>query len=133
MTDAWARLNAASSMPMLNRAIRQTYPPGSTFKIVTAAAALDERVVTDADAATDTPSPYVLPGTRTTLPNEARGCENASLADAIRVSCNTVMAHLGVESRPGGDGGDGGEVRLQRLRAAHSVRGGEEQLRHGPE
>lgn len=82
---------------MLNRAIRQTYPPGSTFKIVTAAAALDERVVTDADAATDTPSPYVLPGTRTTLPNEARGCENASLADAIRVSCNTVMAHLGVE------------------------------------
>lgn len=97
MTDAWARLNAAGSMPMLNRAIRQTYPPGSTFKIVTAAAALDERVVTDADAATDTPSPYVLPGTRTTLPNEARGCENASLADAIRVSCNTVMAHLGVE------------------------------------
>lgn len=97
VTDAWARLNAAGSMPMLNRAIRQTYPPGSTFKIVTAAAALDERVVTDADAATDTPSPYVLPGTRTTLPNEARGCENASLADAIRVSCNTAMAHLGVE------------------------------------
>ncbi|MEW1610864.1 MULTISPECIES: penicillin-binding transpeptidase domain-containing protein [unclassified Streptomyces] len=97
VTDAWARLNAATSLPMLNRAIRQTYPPGSTFKIVTAAAALDARVVTDADAPTDTPSPYVLPNTRTTLPNEATGCEEASLADAIRVSCNTVMAHLGVE------------------------------------
>lgn len=81
---------------MLNRAIRQTYPPGSAFKIVTAAAALDADVVTDPDDETDTPSPYVLPGTSTTLPNEAEGCEDASLAEAIRVSCNTVMAELGV-------------------------------------
>ncbi|GGY78590.1 peptidoglycan D,D-transpeptidase FtsI family protein [Streptomyces nitrosporeus] len=97
VTGAWAELNAAASRPMLNRAIRQTYPPGSAFKIVTAAAALDAGVVTDPDAATDTPSPYVLPGTTTTLPDEARGCEEASLAEAIRVSCNTVMAHLGVQ------------------------------------
>ncbi|ORT61380.1 penicillin-binding transpeptidase domain-containing protein [Streptomyces sp. CB03238] len=94
---AWKRLNAAVDQPMLNRALRQTYPPGSTFKIVTAAAAMDAGIVTDVDAPTGTPDPYLLPGTRTALPNEAKGCGNASLAYAIRWSCNTVMAHLGVK------------------------------------
>ncbi|MER6999227.1 penicillin-binding transpeptidase domain-containing protein [Streptomyces sp. NPDC000410] len=97
VTAAWKRLGGAASRPMLNRAIRQTYPPGSAFKIVTAAAALEARVVTDPDARTDTPDPYVLPGTRTRLPNPVKGCKNASLVYAVRFSCNTVMANLGVK------------------------------------
>lgn len=95
--DAWKRLNTSPNQPMLARPIRQTYPPGSTFKIVTAAAALDAGVVTDVDAPTDTPDPFVLPGTRQVLPNEATGCADASLAYAIQWSCNTVMAGLGVK------------------------------------
>jgi len=94
---SWARLNADPDKPMLNRAVRQTYPPGSTFKVVTAAAALDAGVVTDLDAATRSPDPFRLPGTSTTLTNEGDGCADAPLRSAFEWSCNTVFAKLGVD------------------------------------
>ncbi|CAM5469461.1 putative Penicillin-binding protein A [Streptomyces afghaniensis 772] len=94
---AWTRLNADRDRPMLNRAVRQTYPPGSTFKVVTAAAALDAGVVRALGAPTDSPDPYTPPGTRTRLTNASRGCRDASLREAFTLSCNTVFAKLGVE------------------------------------
>ena len=99
---------------MLNRAMRQTYPPGSTFKIVTAAAALDAGVVTDVDEPTDTPDPYLLPGTSTMLPNAATGCGDASLADAVQWSCNTVIAQARRGGRAGRTWRPRRTVRLQR-------------------
>ncbi|MBM7172532.1 penicillin-binding protein 2 [Streptomyces sp. G44] len=101
VAKAWVRLNGASEKPMLNRAIRQTYPPGSTFKVVTAAAALDSGAVTDPDAPTRSPDPYTLPGTLTRLTNEVEGCADASLRFAFRWSCNTVFAKLGVDTGRG--------------------------------
>lgn len=98
VTGAWAGLNADPDKPMLNRALSQTYPPGSTFKVVTAAAVLDAGEVTDLDAGTRSPDPYTLPGTTTRLANEVEGCANASLRYAFQWSCNTVFAKLGVDT-----------------------------------
>ncbi|MGV9242793.1 penicillin-binding transpeptidase domain-containing protein [Streptomyces sp. NPDC003710] len=100
VAEAWARMNGDAAQPMLNRAIRQTYPPGSTFKVVTAAAALDSGVVWDPDERTMSPNPYLLPGTTTWLRNETYGCTNASLRYAFEWSCNTVFAKLGVDVGP---------------------------------
>ncbi|MFF1557988.1 peptidoglycan D,D-transpeptidase FtsI family protein [Streptomyces sp. NPDC058279] len=92
---AWRELNDSEDKNLVNRALRETYPPGSTFKVVTASAALENGVVTDIDAPTDTPEPYILPGTKTPMVNHASGCEKSSLNNALRVSCNSVFANMG--------------------------------------
>ncbi|WP_254553067.1 penicillin-binding transpeptidase domain-containing protein [Kitasatospora sp. MMS16-BH015] len=97
--QAWDRLQADTNQPMLNRALRQIYPPGSTFKVVTATAALANGVVTDIDKGTGAPYPYVMPGTTTPLVNDTTACDepNQTLDQAMVSSCNSVMGYLGVQ------------------------------------
>ncbi|GHD85242.1 peptidoglycan D,D-transpeptidase FtsI family protein [Streptomyces naganishii] len=98
--EAWKKLqkNANPADPMLNRALRETYPPGSTFKVVTAAAALENGLYKSADEATDSPLPYTLPDTHTELKNEGDiPCKNATMREALRVSCNTVFGKIGAD------------------------------------
>ncbi|MEU4091080.1 penicillin-binding protein 2 [Streptomyces sp. NPDC026673] len=96
--EAWNALRKDKDEPLLNRALRQTYPPGSTFKVVTAAAALEDGLYSNIDEDTDSPVPYILPDTNTPLENEGNiPCKNASLRVALQYSCNTVFGKLGAD------------------------------------
>ncbi|GHE89974.1 peptidoglycan D,D-transpeptidase FtsI family protein [Streptomyces fumanus] len=84
--------------PTLNRALREVYPPGSTFKVLTAAAALENGLYDSADEKTDSPLPWTMPETSTVLKNEGDlPCKNATLREALRVSCNTVFGKIGAD------------------------------------
>ncbi|WP_441251131.1 peptidoglycan D,D-transpeptidase FtsI family protein [Kitasatospora sp. McL0602] len=96
---AKAALDADPNKPMLNRALRETYPPGSTFKLVTAAAAFENGRFQSIDDATDTPEHYTLPGTSTELRNSSKDepCAGATLKTGMDYSCNTVFGKIGAD------------------------------------
>lgn len=98
--EYYAALESDPAKPLLNRPIVSLNPPGSTFKIVTAAAALASgRFTPDS----------VIPGPRTyNLPNSIKKIRNwngqacgpdglVTLRDALAISCNTAFAWLGNE------------------------------------
>ena len=77
VADTARRLGDADSEPLLNRSIQTTLPPGSTFKIVTAAAALESGNYADSDALVPGGPTYQLPltsGESGVVDNEGRAC-----------------------------------------------------------
>jgi peptidoglycan glycosyltransferase len=96
---AYQQLLGADGDPMVNKATSQNYPPGSTFKLITAAAALESGQYTS-DSVISAPDTYTPPGTSRPMGNfGGSSCSSSgqmSLADALRISCNTAFAELGV-------------------------------------
>ena len=100
VSEAWEALNADPGRPLENRAISgRLYPPGSVFKLVTAAAALETGNY-QPESVLPAPAALDLPLTEATLPNyDGRPCgpgDQTSLTDALRISCNTAFGYLGI-------------------------------------
>jgi penicillin-binding protein A len=82
-----------TNQPLLNRTTQELYPPGSTFKTVTATAALDTGAITP-ETVIDGSSPKEISG----VPLENAGGESfgpISITDALTNSVNTVWAQVG--------------------------------------
>jgi peptidoglycan glycosyltransferase len=94
--EAYDRLASNSQRPLANRAAREIYPPGSTFKLVTTAAALADGKTPD--SLVESPDRLRLPGTRIFLPNSGScGGTKITITQALKVSCNTAFANLGLD------------------------------------
>ncbi|MBA2608961.1 MAG: penicillin-binding protein 2, partial [Actinobacteria bacterium] len=94
--NAWDELQNNPGKPLLPRAYRESYAPGSTFKVVTASAAFDR-----APELTTKAYPSLrqldLPRTDKDLPNFGGSSCGGTISDLLRVSCNTGFAQMGLD------------------------------------
>jgi penicillin-binding protein A len=94
----WDRLVKDPDGPLLNRAAGALYPPGSTFKVVTAAAALENGA--SPDELVSSPPVLDVPQTSADIENfggESCGGDRITLTRALQISCNTAFADLGIK------------------------------------
>jgi len=96
--DIWSSLVADEAAPLLNRATQGAYPPGSTFKVVTAAGALAEKP--DLAAKTFSCPGFIEVNGYKLMDTDVHG--EVDIKKALAVSCNTTFAQLGVELGPDG-------------------------------
>ena len=97
-SQAWQRLRDDPDSPLTNRAISETYPPGSTFKVVTSAAALQAGA--DPNEQLTAAAKIPLPDSTATLENyggtPCGSNPTVSLTQAFALSCNTAFVQLGL-------------------------------------
>ncbi len=93
--EEWIRLLQDARHPLQNKAIKGQYPPGSTFKIVTALAALKAGVITP--ATTVFCSGKFELGTREFRCWKRGGHGTVDLKKALRESCDVYFYKVGLE------------------------------------
>lgn len=97
---AQEKLEANKNKPLTNRPLTMLLPPGSTFKLITAAAAL-ENGVADESRLLPGPKQLDLPQTSEVMDNwNGKACSasaEVTLRQALTISCNTTFAWLGME------------------------------------
>jgi peptidoglycan glycosyltransferase len=97
VNDVYGVLNEDENNPLRARSYRDIFFPGSTFKVVTAAAALNTDVATLTSPVFEPAAEYIPPLTSRPLRNFAGGTCGGDLIEMLRVSCNTAFAELGAE------------------------------------
>ncbi|MEX1007434.1 MAG: penicillin-binding transpeptidase domain-containing protein [Acidimicrobiia bacterium] len=94
---AFFLLNNDAAKPALARSYRERFPPGSTFKVVTTAGALDLGIATP-DRQFNAASEFQLPQTNSFVHNFGGAtCGGGSLTQNFIQSCNVTFARLGAE------------------------------------
>jgi peptidoglycan glycosyltransferase len=95
-----AALQKDTNQPLLNRATSATYPPGSTFKIITSSTLFSQGKA-NPDTVVPAPTSLTLPQSSTKLINDnGEVCGNGSTATidlAFTKSCNTAFANIGMQ------------------------------------
>ncbi|MEP7059655.1 MAG: penicillin-binding protein 2 [Actinomycetota bacterium] len=99
-TKAWNKLTNDPSQPLLPRANAELFPPGSTFKIITAAAALSAGY--SQQSIWPSPHSLQLPGSTATIQNFggeycAGGASHVTLLEAFTESCNVIFGEVGLK------------------------------------
>lgn len=90
----WDRLSQDASAPLVNRATQATYPPGSTFKLITAAAALDLGLV-EPDAPFNCTTGVQIDGLAVDCRNHSH-LARVNFQEAFAWSCNRTFAITGL-------------------------------------
>lgn len=100
--QTWAGYVDNPASPLLNHATQETLPPGSTFKVITTAAALSQGW--NADSTVTAAPEITLPNTTTTLENydgmRCGGGDQTTLMNAFTLSCNTAFAEMAMAVGP---------------------------------
>lgn len=94
--EEWEKLVSDPDLPFLNRAIQGLYPPGSTLKLLTAAAALEQKTITQNSAFSPCYG-FFFYGDRVFRCWQPEGHGRMNLTDAIVHSCDVYFYQLGLE------------------------------------